>query len=78
MKKHKYLSVLFGMLAILMSDVMCAAVAYNYCALEWGGRYEGWSAPASTALLLLVPYGAGIAACAVLCRLFRSKYLKAS
>jgi len=78
MKKYKYLSVLFGALAILLSDVMCAVAAYNYCALEWGARYEGWSAPANTALVLVIPpYGAGIAACAALCWLFGKKYLKA-
>lgn len=55
MKKNKYLSILFGALAVLLSDVMCAAAAYNYCAMEWGARYEGWSAPASTALVLLIP-----------------------
>lgn len=75
MKRNKYLSVLFGALAVLLSDVMCAAAAYNYCAMEWGARYEGWSAPASTALVLLIPpYGAGIAICAVLCQLFYRKY----
>lgn len=52
----KKLSTIFAVLAILLSDVMCAVVAYNYCALEWGGKYEAWSAPASTALLLAIPY----------------------
>jgi len=36
----KKLSTIFAVLAILLSDVMCAVVAYNYCALEWGGKYE--------------------------------------
>ena len=35
----KKLSTIFAVLAILLSDVMCAVVAYNYCALEWGGKY---------------------------------------
>ena len=55
----KKLSTIFAVLAILLSDVMCAVVAYNYCALEWGGKYEAWSAPASTALLLAIPYAIG-------------------
>ena len=38
----KKLSVLFGALAVLLSDVMCAVVAYNYCNLLWGGRYAGY------------------------------------
>ena len=37
---------LFIVLAILLSDIMCAVVAYNYCALQWGGRYAAYSAPA--------------------------------
>lgn len=53
--RMKKLSTIFAVLAILLSDVMCAVVAYNYCALEWGGKYEAWSAPASTALLLAIP-----------------------
>lgn len=56
----KKLSTIFAVLAILLSDVMCAVAAYNYCALEWGGKYEAWSAPASTALLLAIPYAIGI------------------
>ncbi len=53
-------------LAALLSHSMCAAVAYEYCALEWGGRYAAWSAPAWCAFLLAVPFGLGIAVCALL------------
>ena len=73
MKRNKALTYLFAALAILLSDVMCAAVAYGYCALQWGGRYAGYSAPANTALLLCVPYGAGIGICALLAWLFHKK-----
>lgn len=62
----KKLSAAFALLAVLLSDVMCAAVAYTYCALQWGGQYAGTSAPASTAFLLAIPYGAGIALCIAL------------
>ena len=31
MKKYKNLVYLFAALAILLANVMCAAVAYNYC-----------------------------------------------
>jgi len=54
---------------------MCAVVAYNYCALEWGGKYEAWSAPASTALLLAIPYAIGIIICVVLAIVFKRKYM---
>lgn len=76
MKKYRYLAWTFGGLAVLLSDVMCARTAYEYCALEWCGRYGGCSAPASTALLLLIPYGVGIALCVFLCWSFCRKYRK--
>lgn len=71
----KKLSIIFSVLAILLSDIMCAVVAYNYCALEWGGKYEGWSAPASTALFLAIPYVIGIIICIVLAVIFKRKSL---
>ena len=64
---------LFIVLAILLSDIMCAVVAYNYCALQWGGRYAGYSAPASTAFLCFIPYGIGVVFCLVLARFFYKK-----
>ena len=73
--RMKKLSTIFAVLAILLSDVMCAVVAYNYCALEWGGKYEAWSAPASTALLLAIPYAIGIIICVVLAIIFKRKYM---
>lgn len=73
MEKYKRLTCLFAALAILLSDVMCAVVAYDYCALQWGGRYECWSAPASVAFLYCVPYGLGIVICCVLAAVFHRK-----
>ena len=51
----KALSCTFAALAILLSDVMCAVVAFNYCDMLWGIRYASYSAPASTAFLLVIP-----------------------
>ena len=45
----KKLSYLFGALAVLLSQVMCAVVAYGYCDMLWGIRYACYSAPASVA-----------------------------
>ena len=53
----KKISRFFAALAILLSDILCAVVAYNYCALQWGGRYAGYSAPPSTAFICAVPFG---------------------
>lgn len=77
MKKYKVLSRIFTVLAILLSDIMCAAVAYNYCNLQWNIRCAGFSAPASVAFLLMLPYGAGILICILLSRFFHQKSFKA-
>ena len=69
----KKVSNLFIVLAILLSDIMCAVVAYNYCALQWGGQYAGYSAPPSTAFLYFIPYGIGIVFCIILARFFYKK-----
>ena len=72
----KKLSYLFIVLAILLSDIMCAVVAYNYCALQWGGQYAGYSASASTAFLYFVPYGLGAVLCIILAYFFYKKQEK--
>ena len=70
------LSVIFWILAALLSDWMCAVVAYNYCDLSWGGRYAGYSAPASTAFIYAIPFAVGITICIVLAIVFRKKTAK--
>ena len=69
----KKLSIIFGVLAVLLSDIMCAVVAYNYCDLLWGGQYAGYSAPASTAFVYAIPFVIGIIVCVVLAIVFRRK-----
>ena len=59
----KALSVVFRILAVILSDVMCAVVAYRYCDMVWGIRCAGYSAPASTAFLTAIPFAAAIAVC---------------
>ncbi len=60
------LSAVFAALAVILSDVMCAVVAFNYCDMLWGIRYAGYSAPASVAFLTAVPYAVGIIICVIL------------
>lgn len=76
MKKYKALSCFFFALAILLSDIMCATIAYHYCSLQWKILYSGFSAPASIAFLLAIPYGAGIMVCAMLSWFFHKKCKK--
>lgn len=74
MKNCQSLAYLFAALAVLLSNVMCAAVAYGYCDMQWGIRYGGCSAPASVAFLLCIPYGAGTVICAGAAWFFHRKY----
>ena len=48
----KKMSNVFLALAVLLSDVMCAVVAYNFCRMQWGIRYAMYSAPAWVAFVL--------------------------
>lgn len=72
----KTMSILFEISAILLSDAMCAVVAYNYCDMLWGIQYAGYSAPAWTALLSAIPFAVGIAVCAVLALFFKKRSVK--
>lgn len=62
--------------ALLLSHAMCAFVAANYVNLMWEIQYEGYSAPASAAFLLAIPYGAAIGVCLGLGFYFRRKSAK--
>jgi len=73
----KKLSVVFAILAVLLSDVMCAVVAYSYCNMQWGIKYMGFSAPAGAAFLYAIPFCIGIAVCAALSLFFRSRAQRA-
>lgn len=78
MKTRKILRNLFAALTVLLSCWMCAAVAYNYCALQWGGQYAGYSAPPSVAFFLAVPFGVGIGASGGLAVFFHRRVKKLS
>ena len=69
----KKISNIFIALAVILSDVMCAVVAYNYCAMQWGAKYAGYSAPASVAFLYVIPYGIGIEVCIVVSMVLKKR-----
>ena len=69
----KKLSIIFGLLAVLLSDIMCAVVAYNYRDILGGIEHAGYSAPSGTAFLLVIPYAIGIAICIILAIVFKKK-----
>lgn len=69
----KVLMIICQIVSVLLSDIMCAVVAYYYCELQWGAKYMGYSTPAGTAFLLAIPFVIGIAALLMLSRYFRKK-----
>ena len=52
-------------MAILLSDMMCAVVAFNYGKMLWGTEDAGYSAPAQTAFLWAIPFLIGIVICII-------------
>ncbi len=60
-------------LALVLSHVMCATVAYSFASMLCAVRHHMTSAPASVAFLLLIPFLAAIAICLVLSAIFRKK-----
>lgn len=69
----KKLSNVFLLLAVLLSDVMCAVVAYNYCYMEWGIEFASFSTPANVAFVYAIPYLVGIAICIVVAVVLKRK-----
>lgn len=68
-------NILFA-IAILLSDVMCAHVAYLYRGMLCGIEHLGYSAPANTSFLFAIPYLVGIAVCVAAGIVLRKKAKK--
>lgn len=66
----KLLTKLFVVLAVILSDVMCTIVAYNYCSLKYATTT---STPAWVAYLYAIPFIIGIAICLILALIFYKK-----
>ena len=64
---------LFAALAIILSDIMCAAVAYSYRGMLCGIEHADFSAPASIAFLYAIPFMIGIVICVILAVRFMRK-----
>lgn len=76
MNRYRNLSILFIVFAVILLAVMCVVVTYNYTIMLYGVQYGEFSAPASTAFLLLIPFGLGIIICLVLAHFFSKKKAK--
>lgn len=69
----KKLSIIFGLLAIVLSDVMCAIVAFNYRDMLCGIQHSCYSAPVWVAFLSAIPYAVAIAVCVILAVVFMKR-----
>ena len=56
MKINKLAAIGFALMGLVLSHIMCAKIAYEYCNMLWGIKYLGYSAPANTAFMLAIPY----------------------
>ena len=66
----KKLSYLFAALAVLLSNIMCAVVAYSYRDMLCCIKHGFCSAPAYVAFVHAIPFLAGIIICVVLAIIF--------
>lgn len=73
MRPHPKLSLLFLILALLLSHAMCAVTAAEYASLFYCGKYGLCSAPPTAAFLFAVPFLAGILIFLGLAHVFRKR-----
>ena len=72
----KMLAKLLVVLAVLLSDVMCAIVAYYYCSIKYSNpsfQRTITSAPAWVAYLYAIPFIIGISVCLILALILYKK-----
>ena len=72
----KKAAIVFAIIAILLSDIMCAFVAFVYRDALCGIEHLGYSAPAGVAFLYAIPFAIGIIICAVIAVVFFRKVTK--
>ena len=73
MKKFKVFRNIFIALALILSHVMCAEVAYNYASMLCAIEHKGFSAPADTAFFFAIPYAVGIIICVIFALVLNKK-----
>lgn len=69
----KKLSVLFGVLAVVLSHAMCIVVTWCYRDMICGVMHAGYSAPSEVAFFFVIPFAIPILICVVLSIIFYRK-----
>ena len=72
----KKAAIVFAIIAVLLSDIMCAVVAFAYRDALCGIEHLGYSAPAGVAFLYAIPFAIGIIICVVIAVVFYRKATK--
>ena len=72
----KIVVIVFVIVSILLSDIMCAFVAFAYRDALCGIEHLGYSAPAGVAFLYAIPFVIGIIICVILAVIFYRKSTK--
>ena len=72
----KLWSCIFFALAAVLTHLMCIVVTFNYVTQYYAGLYEGASAPAGIAFLLVIPFALVIAACVAVALILRRRSRK--
>jgi len=72
MKENKLTKIAY-VVAVIISNIMCATVAYKYCELTYQIKYEGASAPANVAFIWIIPFAICITICLVIGKIAKNK-----
>jgi|GEM_PF-873213 len=70
---QKKITITLRILAILLSNIMCALIAYHYRAILCCGEHGGCSAPASIAFFYAIPFSIAILLCLIPAEILRRK-----
>jgi hypothetical protein len=74
MKKYKIISIGFILIAVVLSNIMSATVAYKFCYIKYTN--EMYSAPPSVAYYFAIPYMIGILICILFAIVSYKKFKK--
>ena len=73
MNKYKKLSLTFSVLSVILINLMCIVVTWDFAHITWQGIYGLTSFPAWVALYEIIPFAFGITVLVVLAVLFHQK-----
>lgn len=73
MKFNQLVYKILHVVIFVLSNITCAVISYNWASMECGIRYQGYSAPAYTALFTGFPYCIVLLCCITFALLLRKR-----